>query len=142
MPTLPAELAFIILAFRPLFSHRVWSCAQVLLIGAILAPGKRTVTSALQVMGLSDEHHFQNYHRALNRAVWNCRHAGFILLRMLLTTFVPSGPLVLGLDDTIERRWGARIRARGIYRDPVRSSYVSAIPTAPAKHLWLRVGAV
>src|SRR4051794_33344042 len=99
MPTMPAELAFIILAFRPLFSQRVWACAQTLLIGAILAPGKRTVTSALQVMGLSDEHHFQNYHRALNRAVWNCRHAGLIL-RMLLTTFVPSGPLVLGLDDT------------------------------------------
>src|SRR4051794_27387488 len=73
-------------------------------------------------MGLSDEGHFQNYHRALNRAVWNCRHAGLILLRMLLTTFVPSGPLVLGLDDTIERRWGARISALGIYRDPVRSS--------------------
>src|SRR3954469_21177906 len=122
MPTLPAELAFIILAFRPLFSHRVWGCVQILLIGAILAPGKRTVTSVLRVMGLSDEAHFQNYHRALNRAVWNCRHAGLILLRMLLATFVPSGPLVLGLDDTIERRWGARIRARGIYRDPVRSS--------------------
>src|SRR5918995_5204717 len=122
MPTLPAEPAFVILAFRPLFSQRVWGCAHVLLIGAILAPGKRTVTSALRVMGLSDENHFQNYHRALTRAVWSCRHAGLILLRMLLATFVPRGPLVLGLDDTIERRWGARIRARGIYRDPVRSS--------------------
>src|SRR3982751_704847 len=122
MPTLPAELAFIILAFRPLCDQRVWSSAQVLLIGAILAPGKRTVTSALRVMGLSDEGHFQNYHRALNRAVWSCRHAGLILLRMLLATFAPSGPLVIGLDDTIKRRWGLKIRARGIYRDPVRSS--------------------
>src|SRR4028119_898462 len=122
MPTLPAELAFVILAFRPLFSKRVWSCAYGLVIGAILAPGKRTVTSALRVMGLSEESHFQKYHRALNRAVWSCRHAGFILLRMLMATFVPSGPMVLGLDDTIERRWGAKIRARGIYRDPVRSS--------------------
>jgi DDE superfamily endonuclease len=137
MPNLPAELAFIILAFRPLFSHRVWSCAQVLLIGAILAPGKRTVTSALRVMGLSDEHHFQNYHRVLNRAVWNCRHAGLILLRMLLTTFAPSGPLVLGLDDTIERRWGARIRARGIYRDPVRSSDSHFVKTSGLRWLSL-----
>src|SRR4051795_2542698 len=108
MPTVPAELAFILLAFRPLFSQRVWSCAHVLLLGAILAPGKRTVTSALRVMGLSDEHHFQNYHRALNRAVWNCRHAGLILLRMLLTTFVPSGRLVLGLDDTIRATLGSQ----------------------------------
>src|SRR4051794_2919434 len=137
MPTLPAELAFIILAFRPLFSHRVWGCVQILLIGAILAPGKRTVTSVLRVMGLSDEAHFQNYHRALNRAVWNCRHAGLILLRMLLTTFVPSGPLVLGLDDTIERRWGARIRARGIYRDPVRSSDSHFVKTSGLRWLSL-----
>ena len=127
MPTLPAELAFIILAFRPLFAQRVWGSAQVLLIGAILAPGKRTVTSVLRVMGLSDEPHFQNYHRALNRAVWNCRHAGLILLRMLLTTFVPSGPLVLGLDDTIERRWGqgfapaASIAIRSALRIPISS---------------------
>src|SRR3954467_15698478 len=137
MPTLPAELAFIILAFRPLFSQRVWGCAQVLLIGAVLAPGKRTVTSALRVMGLGEEQHFQNYHRALNRAVWSCRHAGLILLRMLLTTFVPSGPLVLGLDDTIERRWGARIRARGIYRDPVRSSDSHFVKTSGLRWLSL-----
>jgi hypothetical protein len=141
MPTLPAELAFIILAFRPLFSLRVWSCAQVLLIGAILGPGKRTVTSALWVMGLSDEHHFQNYHRVLNRAVWNCRHAGLILLRMLLTNFVPSGPIVLGLDDTIERRWGARIRARGIYRDPVRSSDSHFVKTSGLRWLSLMLPA-
>jgi len=92
------------------------------LLGSILAPGKRTVTSALQVMGLSDEPHFQNYHRVLNRAVWSCRHASLVLLRLLLTTFVPTGSVVLGLDDTIERRWGPKIAARGIYRDPVRSS--------------------
>jgi hypothetical protein len=137
MPILPAELAFIILAFRPLFSQRVWGCAHVLLIGAILAPGKRTVTSALRVMGLSDESHFQNYHRALNRAVWSCRHAGLILLRMLLATFVPSGPLVLGLDDTIERRWGVKIRARGIYRDPVRSSDSHFVKTSGLRWLSL-----
>src|SRR3954468_21162599 len=137
MPTLPAELAFLILAFRPLFSQRVWACAQILLIGAILAPGKRTVTSALRVMGLSDEHHFQNYHRALNRAVWNCRHAGLVLLRMLLTAFVPSGPLVLGLDDTIERRWGARIRPLCSSRDPGRSSASQFAKTSGLRWLSL-----
>lgn len=137
MPTLPAELAFVILAFRPLFSRRVWECAQILLIGAILTPGKRTVTSALRVMGLTDEPHFQNYHRALNRAVWSCRHASLILLRMLLATFVPGGPLVLGLDDTIERRWGARISARGIYRDPVRSSDSHFVKTSGLRWLSL-----
>ena len=73
-------------------------------------------------MGLSQERHFQTYHRVLNRAAWSSLAASRILLQLLVRAFAPEGPLVFGLDDTIERRWGARIAARGIYRDPVRSS--------------------
>jgi hypothetical protein len=76
----------------------------------------------LRVMGLDQQAHFQTYHRALNRAVWSPLSASRILLRLLVHAFAPYGPLIFGLDDTIERRWGARIAARGIYRDPVRSS--------------------
>jgi hypothetical protein len=122
MPDLPARFAAIILPFAPLFCHRTWRHAQVLLIGAILAPGKRTVTSILRITGLSREHHFVNYHRVLNRAHWSGRHAAFLLLGLLIATFVPAGPVILGLDDTIERRRGRCIKAKGIYRDPVRSS--------------------
>jgi hypothetical protein len=95
---------------------------QVLLVGAILAPGRRTVTALLRVMGLSDERHFQTYHRVLNRAVWSSLEVSRILLGILVSTFATAGTIVLGLDETIERRWGAKIKARGIYRDPVRSS--------------------
>lgn len=137
MPTLPSEFVPIIVAFAPLFFHRVWRRAQVLFLGAILAPGRRTVTSALRVMGLSTERRFQNYHRVLNRAVWSCHRASFILLRLLLTAFAPSGPIVLGLDDTIERRWGAKITARGIYRDPVRSSDSHFVKTSGLRWLSL-----
>src|SRR5712692_4566491 len=137
MPTLPPEFTSIILAFAPLFFHRVWPRAQVLLLGAILAPSKRTVTSALRVMGLSTERHFQNYHRVLNRAVWSCRLASPILFRLLLTAFAASGPIVLGLDDTIERRWGPQIRARGIYRDAVRSSDAHFVKTSGLRWLSL-----
>jgi hypothetical protein len=94
--------------------------------GAILAPGKRTVTSALRIMGLSQDRHFANYHRVLNRARWSCLKASRILLNLLISTFAPSGPLVFGLDDTIERRRGDKIRARGIYRGPVRSSQTTS----------------
>ena len=73
MLTLPIEFASIMLAFAPLFSKRVWQSVQVLVVGAILSPGKRTVTAALRVMGLSQQQHFQNYHRVLNRAVWSSR---------------------------------------------------------------------
>lgn len=105
-----------------MFSKRVFQPVQVLLTGAILTTGKRTVTAVLRVMGLDQYTHFQTYHRVLNRAARSSLAASRILLLLLVRTFAPQGPLIFGLDDTIERRWGAKIAARGIYRDPVRSS--------------------
>ena len=66
MPDLPARFAAIIVAFASLFRHRTWRHAEILLVGAILAPGKRTVTSILRITGLSRERHFVNYHRVLH----------------------------------------------------------------------------
>ncbi len=137
MLTLPLELANLIVAFAPLFSKPVFQHAQVLLVGALLSPGKRTVTSALSVMGLSDEVHFQNYHRVLSRAVWSSLAAGHILLRLLVSVFAPAGVLVMGLDDTIERRRGEKIKALGIYRDPVRSSHSHFVKASGLRWLSL-----
>jgi DDE superfamily endonuclease len=123
MPLLPVRLAPVILAFAPLFSQRVWPHARLLLLGAILAPGQRTVTSCLRILGLHQERHFVNYHRVLSRARWRGREASRLLLGLLIGRFAPEGPIVLGIDDTIERRRGKRIQAKGIYRDPVRSSH-------------------
>ena len=122
MVQLPSRFAAVILRFAPLFFQRSWRHAEVLLTGAILAPGQRTVTGILRITGLCRERRFTNYHRVLNRACWSGRAAGRVLLELLLDAFVPRGPVLLGLDDTIERRRGKRIRAKGIYRDPVRSS--------------------
>jgi DDE superfamily endonuclease len=122
-PTLPSPFAPFILAFASLFSPRVWRQAQVLLVGALLARGPRTVASALRAVGLGAERHFQNYHRVLNRTIWSSLRGSRILLSLLIQHLVPHGPVVLGIDDTIERRWGPQIKARGIYRDPVRSSH-------------------
>lgn len=123
MLDLPKPIIQVLRQFEPVFSERVWEWAKILLVGAILTPGQRTVTAALRVMGLSDEAQYQNYHRVLNRAVWSSRQVSCILLRLLLATFVPADtPVVLGLDDHIERRRGERIAAKGIYRDAVRSS--------------------
>lgn len=123
MPTLRTEYITILGAFARLFSKRIWEHARLLLIGAILSPAERTVAAALRVMGLSLEKHFQNYHRVFNRAVWSSLEASRILLKMLVNVFAISGAIILGLDDTIERRRGAKIKAKGIYRDPVRSSH-------------------
>jgi hypothetical protein len=122
MPHLPTCFAAVILAFAPLFVHRSWRHARVLLVGAILAPGRRTVASVLRITGHARCPHFVNDHRVLSRAAWCPRVGARILLGLLLDTFAASGPVVMALDDTIERRRGKRITAKGIYRDPVRSS--------------------
>jgi hypothetical protein len=123
MRNLPAAIIQVLRPFERVFSERVWEWANVLLVGAILAPGKRTVTAALRVMGLQGERQFQNYHRVLNRATWSSRSVSRILLRLLLRAFVaPDASVVVGLDEHIERRRGAKIAAKGIYRDAVRSS--------------------
>src|SRR5262245_5638984 len=123
MPSLPAEMIVLLAPFAQLFSERVWLHAQVLVLGAILAPGKRTVTSCLRVMGLAGEQRFTNYHRVLNRARWAALQASQILLGGIVLLLVPPGAtIVLGADDTVERRSGRKIKAKGCYRDAVRSS--------------------
>ncbi len=123
MPTLRTEYISILESFSRIFSKRIWKDAKILLIGAILSPVERTVTVALRVTGLSMEKHFENYHRVLNRAKWSSLEGSRILLGLLVNTFGIRCPIILGLDDTIERRRGAKIKAKGIYRDPVRSSH-------------------
>ena len=137
MPTLQTEYITILGAFARLFSKRIWEHAKVLLMGAILSPAERTVTATLRVMGLSWEKHFQNYHRVLNRAVWSSLEASHILLGLLISTFASSGPIIMGLDDTIERRRGAKIKAKGIYRDPVRSSHSHFVKASGLRWLSL-----
>src|SRR5262245_48547087 len=122
MSALPPRFASVILTFAGLFHQATWRYAQQLLTGAILAPGVRTVTSVLRVLGRAGERRFVNYHRVLNRAPWSPRAASRLLRRLLLRTFAPRGPLVFGIDDTLERRRGKCIRAKGIYHDAVRSS--------------------
>src|SRR5436305_11231554 len=119
---LPPEMVAILAAFAPLFSHSVWTKAQTLAVGAILATGPRTICSVLRVMGLGRERHFTNYHRVLNRDAWSCLAAGQVLLGLIVALIPCDWPIVLAVDDTIERRGGRRLKARGCYRDPVRSS--------------------
>ena len=120
---LPPCLLDRLAGFADLFTRPTWSHVALLLAGAILAPGRRTVTAALRILGRDRTPDFCTFHRVLNRAAWSPRVAAQHLLLLLVNVLVPVGaPVVIGLDDTIERRWGAKIKARGIYRDPVRSS--------------------
>ena len=142
MLTLPTAIMALLEPFRPVFQHSTWVKAQVLLVGSILAPGKRTVTAALRAVGLAAEPGFSKYHQVLNRAVWSSRRASQVLLTLLLSMLNEgSGPLVFGIDETIERRWGSQIKARGIYRDAVRSSQSHFVKTSGLRWIslmWLR----
>lgn len=119
---LPADILMLLSSFAPLFSNSVWINAQTLLVGSILAIGKRTVTAALRVCGLSHSAHFTNFHRVLNRASWSARLASRILLGLLLTLVDSGSAIVLAADDTIERRTARHINACGSYRDAKQSS--------------------
>ncbi len=139
-PPVPQILVSWLAVFRSCFTAPVWQHVQVLVAGAILAPGKRTVTQALRVMGLAEQPGFGRYHEVLNRARWNAREVAHRLLLHLLSTLASSGEVIIAIDDTIERRWGGRIKARGIYRDPVRSSHGHFVKTIGLR--WLSLAAV
>ena len=124
MMTLPKEFSKQISEFAPLFSKKIFEHAKVLLTGSLLVIGRRTVCSALRAVGLHREKRFHKYHRVLSLAKWSCYKAAQVLVLLLVEHFGAdnSCPLVFGIDETIERRRGAKIKAKGIYRDPVRSS--------------------
>jgi hypothetical protein len=134
---LPTRFVPVIVPFAGLFRQRTWRSARALLMGAILAPGVRTVTSVLRILGLARERRWVNYHRVLSRAVWSPRRASLLLLHLLVRAFAPAGPLVFGIDETIERRRGKRIRAKGIYRDPVRASHSHIVKASGLR--WISV---
>ena len=131
MRTLPATRIRLLEPFAPLFSKRVFQHVQVLVAGTILAPGRRTVSSALRAMGLDQEKRFHRYHRVLSRARWSGREVSRVLLGLLVKAFLAEGdPLVVGIDETLERRYGKKISARGIYRDPVRSTHENFVKSS------------
>ena len=141
MLTLSDAIVAVLVPFAPIFQVRAWRKAQVLLVGTILTPGRRTVAAALRVMGLSGDRNYARYHQVLSRASWSTLAASQILLRLLLEHLDRgSGPLVFGIDETLERRWGPRISARGIYHDAVRSSRSHVVKTSGLRWvsmMWL-----
>ena len=95
------------------------------------------MASALRAVGLEHERRFCSYHRVLSRAAWSGREVSRVLLGLLVEAFVPEGPLILGIDETLERRRGKKISAKGIYRDPVRSSREHFVKTSALRWVCL-----
>ena len=124
MLTLPDAIVALLVPFATLFTNPTWRKAQLLLVGAILTPGQRTVAAALRVMGRSDQRDYARYHAVLNRAVWSSREVARVLLVLLLQHLDRGdGPLIFGIDETLERRRGAKIKARAMVVQPRYGSF-------------------
>lgn len=141
MPTLPPAMLPRLAPFAPLCSRRVWRHALVLVAGTRLAPGKRTVCAAVRAMGLSQTKRWTGSHRVLNRAQWSSLAVSRVLPGLLVAAFAPSGPVVVGVDETIERRWGATIAAKGRYRAAVRSSKAYCVKGSGLRWVCLMLAA-
>lgn len=116
------EILAVLTAFSSEFSRPTWKNIQILLIGAILCRGSRRVSNVLRVMGLASVRNFSKYHRVLSRAEWNGLKLAKILLGLLIKLLPNSWPILIAVDETLERRRGKKIKAKGVYRDAVRSS--------------------
>lgn len=139
MPSLSPAILSILSPFAILFSRPVWNNALTLLIGVILCRGKRTVCAALRVMGLSGETAFSKYHHVLNRVAWSPLLASKILLKLLVDMTGTGNPLVVFIDETLERRKGPKIKAKGYYRDAVRSSKKVVVKSSGLKWLSMAI---
>jgi hypothetical protein len=135
MDSLSTTILAVLLPFSKLFSKPSWEKALTLLLGTLVCSGKRTVCAALRAIGLEHVAGFAKYHHLLNRNKWSTLDAAKILFLMLLA-LVPEGhPIVLFVDETLERRYGKKIKAKGYYRDAVRSSKSQVVKTSGLK--WL-----
>jgi hypothetical protein len=126
--------------FAAMFTQPTWLNAVALATGALLCLNRRTVCSALRAVDGAADTGFSRFHRFLSRGVWSGLQGSRILLGLLVAAFVPDGePLVVGVDDSIERRRGGKIRDKGIYRDPVRSSRGFFVKVAGLRWLSFQV---
>jgi len=134
MLTLPDVIVSILAPFATLFTNPTWQKAQLLLVGAVLATGQRTVAAALRVMGRSDQRDYARYHGVLNRAVWSPGEAARILLLLLIHYLDRGdGPLIFGIDESLERGRGAKIRpeaSTGTRCGPVATSWSRPVDCA------------
>ena len=121
------EIISVLAAFASEFTRPTWKNIQTLFIGAILCRGARRITSILRVMDLKEERNFSKYHRVLSRAEWSGLALSKILLGMLIAILPVSWPILIAVDETLERRKGKKIKAKGVYRDAVRSSQSKVI---------------
>jgi DDE superfamily endonuclease len=136
LPAPVPEVVGLLQVFAVAFTRPTFAHALIVLYGAILTPGRRTIAASLRAVGLRDERHFTSYHRVLNRAVWSPLRLSRLLLELIVTRLLPPHvPLILLVDSTLVRRTGRRIAWKGRFHDAVRSQ-TGHVATSEGIH-WL-----
>ena len=139
--SLPGPIITVLAHFQPLFTAPTWKKVVTLLIGTLLARGRRTVTAALRQTGHQFDEQFSLFHQVLNRARWSSLEVSRRLLQVLVSSFVTAGGRVeIVIDETLERRWGHKISKRGHWRDSLRSSKKRSVSTPGL--LWMSMALV
>ena len=140
MPSPSPEIIQLLTVFSIAFTTPTFAKAMVLIFGTILAPGRRTVTAALRMMGLGEDSNYSKYHCVLNRERWSPWAISRILLSLIIVFFVPAGvPLLLVIDETLERRRGKKIKYKGWFRDPIQSTTAHVVTTLGLRWICLAV---
>src|SRR2546427_8087958 len=139
--SLPSPIIAVLAHFQPLFPTPTWKKVVILLIGTVLARGRRTVTAALRQMGRQMDSHFSSFHQVLNRARWSPLAVSRRLLQVLIQTFVCAGGAIeIVIDETLERSFGRKISKRGHWRDSLRSSKEKSVSTSGLR--WVTMALV
>lgn len=140
MPSPSPEIIQLLSVFAIAFTTPTYKKVLVLIYGSILTPGRRTVTSALRVLGLAEDPSFGKYHRVLNRDRWDGLLLSRLLLGLIILVCIPAGaPLELVVDETLERRWGDKITYKGWFRDPIRSTKKKGVHSPGLRWLNLSI---
>ena len=138
--SLPSPIIAVLTDFQPLFTAPTWKKVVTLLIGTLLARGRRTVTAALRQMGQQMDGQFSLFHQVLNRARWSSLEVSRHLLHVLVRSFVTAGGRVeIVIDETLERRWGRKISKRGHWRDSLLSSKERSVSTSGLRWVTMAV---
>jgi DDE superfamily endonuclease len=138
--SLPISIIQVLQHFRPAFTLPTWHKVQLLVVGTLLARGRRTVTAALKQMGLHQDQHFTLYHQVLNRACWSSLTMSRLLLQLIISTFIAAGgTLEIVIDETLERRWGPKISKRCHHRDKMKSSKQQSVTSSGLRWVVMMV---
>ena len=138
--SLPSPIIAVLADFQPLFTAPTWKKVVTLLIGTLLARGRRTVTTALRQMGHQMDGQFSLFHQVLNRARWSSLEVSRRLLQIVVSSFVTAGGSVeIVIDETLERRWGRKISKRGHWRDSLLSSKERSVSTSGLRWVTMAV---